>query len=178
MKKVLLILLVLAALPIVLHSTGNLHAQNMPLKVVPPTEAIALCDAGEKLIFGCKVAGGKEFSLCTSQVVNKRSGYLRYRFGVPGSLEINYPADRAKPQYFFKFSRQTRFESESQYIRFSYQDNRYEVFDEKQTVAGIDKRTSGVRNTKSGVNFYATENVCIGTPDGNLRTLENVLPSE
>lgn len=177
MKKLVWTIAAIVAAALIIASTKS-PAQTLPLDLGGNKAPQGLCDPGEKLVFGCSLTTGKQFSLCSSQVLNKRSGYLRYRFGSIGNIEVNYPTEKAKPQFFFKYARLARFQTHNIHIRFQYGEDRFEVFDETKTLAGIDKRRTGVRATEGGANVYSTEHLCLGAPTGSLRNLEALLPED
>ena len=51
----------------------------------------SLCKLGEEIYFSC-AAKGKMISLCGSQDASPADGYLVYRYGQAGALELEYPA--------------------------------------------------------------------------------------
>ena len=56
----------------------------------------SLCAPGERVLFSCSLQQTKKLvSLCTSQNLSPTSGYLQYRFGVPGKVELDYPPGKA-----------------------------------------------------------------------------------
>jgi hypothetical protein len=58
----------------------------------PPT----LCLTNEDSIFNCH-AGKKVISVCASKDATADRGYLQYRFGAHGKVELTVPADRSIP---------------------------------------------------------------------------------
>ncbi len=60
------------------------------------TESKYLCAKGEAVVFGCDI-GRKQVSLCASKDLSATSGYLQYRFGRFGHLELVHPAAKVSP---------------------------------------------------------------------------------
>jgi hypothetical protein len=62
--------------------------------------------------------------------LSKTGGYLQYRFGVPGKVELEFPAKRTESQRVFKYSHYFRALVDSTEISFSQNGYTYTVFDE------------------------------------------------
>jgi hypothetical protein len=96
-----------------------------------PVVALSLCDKGEKVVFSCAVKRtGKIVSLCSSPKLSKTEGYLQYRFGRPGKVELEFPKDRSTSQGAFKYSHYFRAQVDSTEISFTVDGYTYSVFDE------------------------------------------------
>lgn len=54
------------------------------------------CAENEKIVFSCSV-GKKVVSLCASQEYGAAQGWMQYRFGVPGQIEMTYPSQKVHP---------------------------------------------------------------------------------
>ena len=94
-RKVGLSLLLIAAL---LRAEANLFAAEMG-KIFQPS---SLCRAEEQAIFTCLAAGSaKLVSLCGSKLVDHRRGYVQYRDGIPGAIELQFPQARANTSLAF-----------------------------------------------------------------------------
>ena len=69
----------------------------------------SLCDTGERVLFSASVKGSNKLvSICSSRQVDKRQGYLQYRFGRPGQVELEFPSSRQDTQKAFAYTRYTR----------------------------------------------------------------------
>lgn len=55
------------------------------------------CDANEYVVFSCST-GKKTVSVCASKVFSSSEGYLQYRFGAPGKIEMAYPRIKQHPR--------------------------------------------------------------------------------
>lgn len=64
-----------------------------------PVAAKSHCEPTEQVIFSCRV-GQKIASLCASKRLTHTEGYVQYRYGPPGKIEIDVPgrslAERAR----------------------------------------------------------------------------------
>jgi hypothetical protein len=92
-------------------------------------EATSLCMKGEKIVFSCPLKRlTKIVSLCSSKNFTKTQGYLQYRFGVPGKVELEYPTNRKESQKAFHYSHYFRAQVDLTDISFSLDGNTYTVF--------------------------------------------------
>ena len=90
----------------------------------------SLCGKGEKTIFTCPVKPStKIVSLCSSAKLTKTEGYLQYRFGLPGKVELEYPKDRTGSHDAFAYSHYFRAKVDLTEISFSLDGYSYTVFD-------------------------------------------------
>ena len=91
----------------------------------------SLCAKDEKIVFSCSLKRSmKIVSLCSSQNLTKDGGYLQYRFGAPGKIELESPENRADSRKAFKYSHYFRALVDSTEISFSRNGYTYTVFDE------------------------------------------------
>ncbi|MCU1264723.1 MAG: uncharacterized protein JWM21_1041 [Acidobacteria bacterium] len=99
------------------RTTSSLHANS-------------LCTADEQVIFSCSLKrSAKIVSLCSSKDFAKDSGYLQYRFGLPGKIELKFPKDRKATQQQFRYSHYFRYQVDLTEITFKNDDFEYVVFD-------------------------------------------------
>jgi len=94
----------------------------------------SLCERDEKIVFSCTLGKqakpGKVVSLCSSKELTKEQGYLRYRFGVPGKIELEYPKDGERPHEAFKYSHYFRAQVDETEISFSLNGYEYSISDD------------------------------------------------
>jgi hypothetical protein len=90
----------------------------------------SLCNADEKVIFSCTVKSSKIVSLCSSPDVTKDRGYIQYRFGRPGKIELEFPKEREKSQQAFKYTHYFRAQVDLTEISFTYEGHQYSIFDD------------------------------------------------
>jgi hypothetical protein len=107
--------------------------QSDMLRPMAPTH----CTADERVIFTALVEGsGKIVSLCASQRVYLNEGYVQYRFGAPGSVELEFPAGRDTTQRQFLFVRTMRAADSLATLAFTLGDTTYVLHDEIDPAAG------------------------------------------
>jgi hypothetical protein len=88
-----------------------------------------LCAADEQVIFGCN-SKDKMISLCASPDVSSTSGYMQYRFGTPGKIELTYPDKQAAPKGNFMHSFEPYSGGFSERIRFENGKVQYVIFED------------------------------------------------
>jgi hypothetical protein len=180
MRLVILVLTVIAlACGFLVNESRNgltvtrANAGNQP----PATQPNTLCEKHEHVIFSCPVKRpAKIVSVCASKDLTSEKGYLQYRFGLPGKIELEYPKDRQATQQKFQYSHYFRARFEITSISFTIDGYEYSVFDdyngeEKPTIA-----TQGVSVTAPGkpkeISF-----TCRTKPKADYSDLQAVLPS-
>jgi hypothetical protein len=90
----------------------------------------SLCEKAEKVVFSCQLKNSaKIVSLCSSSKLSKTEGYLQYRFGVSGKIELEYPKQRSDAQKSFHYSHYFRARFDLTEISFSLEGHTYTVFD-------------------------------------------------
>lgn len=82
-----------------LHATVGLLCVIIGCKVVNAGE-ITLCQPHEEIYFSCPI-DGKVVSLCASGNISPDNGYVQYRYGVPGRVELQFPEKRNPPRNLF-----------------------------------------------------------------------------
>jgi hypothetical protein len=103
--------------------SANLQARSLA--------AASLCTKDEKVVFSCSLKRSmKTVSLCSSPKLTKKAGYLQYRFGVPGKIELEFPDNRTESLKAFKYNHYFRAMVDSTEISFSRNGYTYTVFDE------------------------------------------------
>jgi len=91
----------------------------------------SLCESGEKIVFSCTVGKtAKIVSLCSSTELTKDRGYLQYRFGLPGKIELEFPKQREQTQSAFKYSHYFRAQFDQTKISFTTNEYEYAIFDD------------------------------------------------
>ena len=90
----------------------------------------SLCLIDEHIIFSCAVKRtGKIVSLCASKDLAKERGYLQYRFGLPGKIELEFPKSRQGTQQQFRYSHYFRAQVDLTEINFNIGGYEYSIFD-------------------------------------------------
>lgn len=102
------------------------------VSLISPTllayEPASLCRADEQVIFACEIKH-KLLSVCASADVSSTSGYVQYRFGQSGKIELTYPATKVAPQGKFLLSSAGFSGGGANIIRFNNSGYEYLVFD-------------------------------------------------
>jgi len=62
----------------------------------------SLCAQDEQIAFSCSV-GRKIVSLCASSDLSKTAGYVQYRYGQRGKVEMTYPQTNVHPSTVFRW---------------------------------------------------------------------------
>ena len=82
------------------------------------------------LIFSCPVKRpAKIVSLCAAKELTSDRGYLQYRFGLPGKVELEYPKDRNGSQQKFQYMHYFRAQVDETEISFQINGYEYQIFD-------------------------------------------------
>jgi hypothetical protein len=170
------ILFVLAALAICFGSREK-HSLTSPTLAAAPQPANTLCAKDERVIFSCPLKRpAKIVSLCAAKDLTADRGYVQYRFGVPGKIELEYPKDRQGTQQKFQYKHYFRARVDLTEINFSIDGNSYSVFDEYNGEEKREISSQGVRVTPAG-KTTDTELVCRLKPKADYTDLESVLQS-
>lgn len=142
----------------------------------PKNQSSSLCGNEEQVIFSCAVAPGvRTVSLCASSALDHRRGYVQYRYGRPGAVELQFPQARANTQLAFRYAHYFRARVDRTEITFDNDEYRYTLFDyfEGDVRPAIIK--AGVRVSKHGTKGAETQFRCVAKPTSNLGKLENVI---
>lgn len=143
------------------NSSTFIESQNQQASTSAPQatslQANSLCAKTEHIIFSCQVGRSgkgkglaKTASLCASTDLDKEHGYLQYRFGLPGRVELEFPESRAGTQQKFRYTHYLRYQVDLTEINFAIDDYQYQIFD---TYNGEEKppiSTRGITVSASG----------------------------
>jgi len=169
---ILLLVLVLAAMVWSGSAEhGTVSAQSNALQTG------TLCAAGERIIFSCPVKRpAKIVSLCASKDLTSDRGYLQYRFGLPGKVELEYPKDRAGTQQKFQYTHYFRARFDMTEISFTVDGYEYEISDDYN---GEEKPAQIIRgvSVKAPGNDKETNFACRTKPRADYTDLQAVLPN-
>jgi len=77
----------------------------LPTAGVPAAEwhEPTLCAPTENVVWSCR-AKKKTISVCASRKISASEGYIQYRIGKPGALEMRYPETLAHPRGRFRYT--------------------------------------------------------------------------
>ena len=111
-------------------------------------QAGSLCENTEKVVFSCAIAKpAKIVSLCSSKELTRDRGYLQYRFGLPGKIELEFPKEREQTQSAFKYSHYFRAQFDQTEISFTQDGYEYAIFDDYNGEQKPAQHDQGVRIT-------------------------------
>lgn len=137
---------------------------------------VSHCADSEQVVFSCALKQSQKLlSLCSSKELTKTSGYMQYRFGLPGKVELEFPQHREDSLKSFQYSHYFRAQVDLTEISFVSGDFQYTVFDdyngeEKPSVSRQGVRvipTSGGKEvtllcaTKARANFASLSDVLV-----------------
>lgn len=154
----------------------QLRATLLGAQAAPNGQASSLCRDEEQIIFSCDATpGGRIISLCASKNLDHRRGYLQYRYGKPGTIELQFPQARANTQLAFRYAHYFRAQVDRTEISFDSQDDRYILFDYYEGDVKPAISTAGVRINKLGTTGREVKLLCHGKPTSELGRLETVV---
>ena len=127
------------------------------------TAADSLCSDRETVVYSCKVGAKrtKSLSICASKHFSSSSGYLQYRFGRKGALEMVIPKTTEHSDSNPKSGREMYSGGGAEHLRFSYGEVNYVVY----TGIGKGWTADGVAVEKDGK--VAANINCVGTVTDN-----------
>ena len=145
--------------------------------------ATSLCEPGEAEVFTCRISqSAKIASLCSIVKTvkgEKRAATLLYRFGKPGSPELQFPSSPDRSLQKFKFSHYFRPQFDSTNISFSVNSYTYNVFDTTDGEGNQQKpeRTAGV-SVSSRLKKGAELSCSPSSTKANWFLIDGVIPCE
>ena len=153
---------------------------NAPLNPEPaPRPPTSLCRAGEQVLFSCKVADGPKFvSVCGSNRLDAKRGYVQYRFGRVGALELEYPQGLEETQRAFRYAHYFRAQVDRTELSFERGGYKYALYDYYEGDVRPVIAEAGVRVTRPGGEGEAVEIKCRGRATSRLGLLSDVVPVE
>ena len=136
----------------------GVHPARNAMLEASPLASTSLCNKDEKVVFSCPLRrSAKIVSLCSSQKLTKDGGYLQYRFGVPGKIELEFPEVRDDSLKVFQYGHYFRAKVDSTEISFSRNGYTYSVFDdyngEEKPIVSEQGLTVTAENSKKEVKY-------------------------
>ena len=139
------------------------------------TQPGSLCESTEKIVFSCTVGkASKIVSLCSSKDLTKDRGYLQYRFGLPGKIELEFPKQRKQTQSAFKYSHYFRAQFDQTEISFTSDNYEYAIFDDYNGEQKPAQHDQGIRITSP--NSKETTLTCRSRAKAQYGDLAEVFP--
>ena len=159
-----------------LSQTAPLEPEDtsQPTAVLQPN---TLCDRNERVIFSCPIKRpAKIVSVCASKDLTSERGYLQYRFGLPGKIELEFPRERTGTQTKFQYTHYFRAQFDLTEISFNVNGYEYQVTDDYNGEEKPAQTTQGVSVTAPGKPKEVTF-VCRTKPKANYADLQAILSS-
>jgi hypothetical protein len=143
-----------------------------------PTQG-TLCQQDEKVFFSCPLKEGKKIvSLCGSTSLTTTEGYLQYRFGEAGKVELEFPRQRQETWKLFRYSHYFRYQVERTTVSFDNNGYRYMIFDHYEGDTQPKVQQQGVEVTPPGAGQQAVTLLCRGAASGDLNSLNAIIPCD
>ena len=178
--RVTTLLFIFSAIVICFAASANRSPSATVSAVTQPgaPQPNSLCAKDERIIFSCPVKRpAKIVSICASKDLTSERGYLQYRFGLPGKIELEYPKDRNGTQQKFKYTHYFRAQVDLTEIGFTIDGYEYSVFNDYNGEEKPAVSSQGVSVTAPGkpkeVSF-----VCGAKPKADYADLQAVLPTD
>lgn len=141
-------------------------------------ETKSLCAADERVIFSCVLRQpAKTVSMCASKDLTNEKGYLQYRFGMPGKIELEFPKDRTSTPPQFEYSHYFRARVDMTEINFTVNGVSYSVFDDYNGEEKPEVSEQGVSINWPGTNKKEVRYLCASKPKADYADLQAVLAS-
>lgn len=139
-------------------------------------ETKTLCAADERVIFSCVLRQpAKIVSMCASKDLTNDKGYLQYRFGMTGKIELEFPQDRTNTQQQFEYSHYFRARVDMTEINFTVNGVSYSVFDDYNGEEKPEVSEQGVSINWPGTNKKEVRHLCSSKPKADYADLQDVL---
>jgi len=160
------------------HPANNAQTQTTVGSDRKDLQSNSLCAKDEQNVFSCVLKRSpKIVSLCAAQTLGSDRGYLQYRFGLPGKLELEYPKLREGTQQLFRYMHYFRAQVDMTEITFNVDGNEYSVFDDYNGEEIPKISQHGVTVKARGSSKQVTL-LCSGKKEMNLSILQSVLPED
>ena len=138
-----------------------------------PALAQSLCMGDEQTLFSCRIANsGKQLALCASPQLDA-NGWLVYRFGAPGKVELSFPERREASLQRFGFWHYMRYQTDYTEVSFSIGTTQYKVYDHYQ---GEEKPAYARGVLVTMAPGREIDLPCSGKVKSELHKLEGLLP--
>jgi hypothetical protein len=141
-----------------------------------PTRQASLCAQGEQVVWSCETVKERKLSsICSSKELDETRGYVQYRFGRAGRIELEFPGKRAGSQSAFKYSRYTR--PLVTYLKLEFINNgvAYTISDDSNDEEKPASRYAAITVRTSDANAKETTLRCRMPVTGSLMKLEGVV---
>jgi hypothetical protein len=172
MKLILPLLFIMALFGLRAGDYASAHSSAFYNSMKPAS----LCMKNENVVWSCETTKERKLaSLCSSQDLDNTRGYVQYRFGRVGQVEMEFPRERTDTQAAFKYSRYTR--PLVTYLKLEFVNNgfTYTISDDSNSEEKPSRRDAALTVSPSGANAKETSLRCRLPIAGSLMKLEDVV---
>jgi hypothetical protein len=174
MRKMVLAVALTAVALLCFVSERDSRAAVTPGQALQPN---SLCARDERIIFSCPVKKpAKIVSLCASRNLSADQGYLQYRFGLPGKVELEFPKERTGTQQKFQYTHYFRAQVDLTEISFSNNGYEYQITDDYNGEEKPAQSIQGIMVTAPGKPKEVSL-ACRTKPKADYSDLQAVLPN-
>ena len=174
MRKMILAVALIAVAFLCFVSQSESRAAITPGQALQPN---SLCARDERIIFSCPVKKpAKIVSLCASKNLSADQGYLQYRFGLPGKVELEFPKERTGTQQRFQYTHYFRAQVDLTEISFSNNGYEYQITDDYNGEEKPAQSIQGIMVTAPGKPKEVSL-ACRTKPKADYTDLQAVLPN-
>jgi len=171
-------LLIVCALVVIPNSRTTAGPLSAPAQAKTTLQPNTLCARNERVIFSCPLRRpAKIVSVCAAKNLTRETGYLQYRFGLPGKIELEFPKERQGSQAKFEYTHYFRAQFDLTEINFTVDGVNYSVFDDYNGEEKPAVSLEGVSINKPGTAEKETRYVCRTRPKSDFTDLQAVLES-
>jgi hypothetical protein len=141
----------------------------------PQLDHATHCADDEQILFSCKVRGSQIVSVCASEVLERRRGWLQYRFGKAKNVVRMYPEDRSVSRASFTYAQEQSGESLGvQKVSWGHEKRGYQVWVRQvDPFAEETKAAAGFKLFRSGKLHRDWK--CVSEYVEDLRSLDGVV---
>lgn len=153
------------------------HARpSTPLDSIKPK---SLCASDERVVWSCETERERKIaSICSSKDLDKSKGYVQYRFGRTGQVELEFPKERSGSQSLFKYARYTRALVTMLKLEFVNNGFTYTIRDDYNDEEKPSRRDVEITVAPAGANAKETTLRCRKPITGSLMKLEDIVQRE
>ncbi len=142
-----------------------------------PGVSESLCSKEEQIIWSCTTKKNKIASVCASKKLKTDQGYVQYRFGKPGRVELELPKAKEGSIGYFRYSRYTRPLVTMLQLTFENDGYTYQIHNDDNSEEKPPIRSSMIEIIKSGSDKNSSI-VCRNPSTGSLMKLEDIVPKD
>lgn len=178
MSKNIYLKIGLALLSLTIISAIGFQSEKVSAQKKSKTTAVkskSLCQANEQTIWSCLTTKNKTASVCASKDLAEDKGYVQYRFGSLGNVELEFPKERKNSQKSFKYSRYTRPLVTMLTLSFETSGVVYEIHDDDNSEEKPPVRAASIDITDGAKESSV---VCKLPTFGSLMKLEDFVPRD